>query len=80
MHVSEREGVILGLIARSGFISFRNLEERLDASPATIRRDLERLASLGRIARIRGGARLIDDDGETAAAVPASFRGRRTPF
>jgi DeoR family ulaG and ulaABCDEF operon transcriptional repressor len=67
MHATEREGLILDLISASGFISFRDLEKRLDASPATIRRDLERMAADGRISRVRGGARLsaASDDGAT---------------
>jgi DeoR family ulaG and ulaABCDEF operon transcriptional repressor len=62
MHVTERENLILDLIGGSGFVSFRTLEQKLDASPATIRRDLERLAEIGRIERVRGGARLVDAD------------------
>lgn len=57
MHAAEREKFILDLLGSTGFISFQELERQLDASPATIRRDLERLAGLGRIERVRGGAR-----------------------
>ena len=70
MHAAERESAILQLIERSGFVSFRDLEKRLDASPATIRRDLERMAVEGWIERVRGGARLLgrpDSDGAPAA-------------
>jgi DeoR family ulaG and ulaABCDEF operon transcriptional repressor len=58
MHATEREKAILELLQQRGFIAFRELEKRLDASPATLRRDLERMASEGRIDRVRGGARL----------------------
>ena len=58
MHAAEREAAIFRLIGDSGFVSFRELERRLDASPATIRRDLERLASEGRVIRVHGGAKL----------------------
>jgi DeoR family transcriptional regulator, ulaG and ulaABCDEF operon transcriptional repressor len=61
LHAAEREKAILDLIGRRGFVAFRELERRFDASPATLRRDLERLASDGRIARVRGGARLVDN-------------------
>lgn len=64
MHAAEREDLILDLISSSGFVSFRELERRIDASPATIRRDLERMATEGRISRVRGGARLAGQDGE----------------
>ena len=61
MHASQRDSEILRLLQSRGFVSFRQLSERLDASSATIRRDLERLESEGRIARVRGGARLIGE-------------------
>ncbi|MFI4933345.1 MAG: DeoR/GlpR family DNA-binding transcription regulator [Caulobacterales bacterium] len=65
MHASQRDVEILRLLQSQGFVSFKQLSHRLDASSATIRRDLERLESEGRIARVRGGARLT---GEAAAA------------
>ena len=58
MHAAEREAAIFRLIGDSGFVSFRELERKLEASPATIRRDLERLASEGRVVRVHGGAKL----------------------
>lgn len=58
MHATEREKAILELLQQRGFIAFRELEKKLDASPATLRRDLERMASEGRIDRVRGGAKL----------------------
>jgi len=63
MHAAERETRIMQLISDTGFVSFRDLEKRLDASPATIRRDLERMASEGQIMRVRGGARLAQAEG-----------------
>ncbi|HWD66883.1 MAG TPA: DeoR/GlpR family DNA-binding transcription regulator, partial [Caulobacteraceae bacterium] len=48
------------LIGRDGFTSFKALERLVEASPATIRRDLERLAGQGRLSRLRGGARLAE--------------------
>jgi DeoR family ulaG and ulaABCDEF operon transcriptional repressor len=80
MHVAEREQAIIQLLEPSGFVSFRDLERKLDASPATIRRDLERLAIEGRIERVRGGARLARtaDGEEREGAMPAHLRG--APF
>ena len=79
MHASQRDAEILRLIQDQGFVSFRQLCHRLEASSATIRRDLERLESDGRIARVRGGARL---SAEAAAAaerlVGAPFEINRT--
>jgi DeoR family ulaG and ulaABCDEF operon transcriptional repressor len=42
----------------TGFVTYRDLEVLLDVSPATIRRDLTRLETRGRIERVHGGARL----------------------
>jgi DeoR family ulaG and ulaABCDEF operon transcriptional repressor len=69
MHATEREQRILGLLAKRGFISFRELEHGLDASPATLRRDLERMAGAGLITRVRGGAKLLN--GAAPAAPPS---------
>jgi DeoR family ulaG and ulaABCDEF operon transcriptional repressor len=57
MHAAEREQAILDLLEQRGFIAFRELEKRVEASPATLRRDLERLAGEGRINRVRGGVK-----------------------
>ncbi|MGH6957476.1 MAG: DeoR/GlpR family DNA-binding transcription regulator [Caulobacteraceae bacterium] len=77
MHASQRDLEILRLLEAQGFVSFRQLSERLDASSATIRRDLERLEGEGRIARVRGGAkRADDDDAERLAGAP--FEANRT--
>jgi DeoR family transcriptional regulator, ulaG and ulaABCDEF operon transcriptional repressor len=55
MHATERDRVILTLLEEEGFVSFRELSRRLSASPATLRRDLERLQTLGKLTRVRGG-------------------------
>ena len=62
MHVEERDSLILDLIGKTGFVSFKNLEASISASPATLRRDLDRLESKGVIQRVRGGARLVADE------------------
>ena len=59
MHAAERERLILEAVGKTGFVSYRGLEERLDASPATIRRDLSRLEDAGRITRVHGGAKVV---------------------
>jgi DeoR family ulaG and ulaABCDEF operon transcriptional repressor len=56
MHATERERLILAALEPNGFVSYRDLEAMLDASPASIRRDLTRLEVAGAIVRIRGGA------------------------
>lgn len=76
MHASQRDVEILRLLKSQGFVSFRELCGRLDASSATIRRDLERLEGEGRIARVRGGARGVG--GEPEHLVGAPFELNRT--
>lgn len=60
MHAAEREKLILEAVGSTGFVSYRDLEGQLDASPATIRRDLSRLEDAGQIIRVHGGAKLIE--------------------
>lgn len=79
MHASERERLIEELLRTSGFVSFQELDAKLDASPATIRRDLERLAGQGRLKRVRGGAKLANALAEERAAnAPGQLLG--VPF
>jgi DeoR family ulaG and ulaABCDEF operon transcriptional repressor len=68
MHATEREHVILQLLQQKGFVAFQELDEQLDASPATLRRDLDKLESAGRIVRVHGGARLAGTPAASAAA------------
>jgi DeoR family transcriptional regulator, ulaG and ulaABCDEF operon transcriptional repressor len=77
MHAAEREQAILNLLTERGFIAFRDLEKRLDASPATLRRDLERMAQQGRINRIRGGIKMTTESA-SADATPTRLAG--VPF
>jgi DeoR family ulaG and ulaABCDEF operon transcriptional repressor len=77
MHASQRETLILEALSPTGFISYRDLETRLSASPATIRRDLARLEDAGRIARVHGGAKLVAETTDKAA-VRTGLLG--TPF
>ncbi|MDX2276630.1 MAG: DeoR/GlpR family DNA-binding transcription regulator [Hyphomonadaceae bacterium] len=76
MHSNEREELILSLIRDKGFVSFRDLERRIVGSPATIRRDLERLALEGKLKRVHGGAKRVD--AADMGAAPSSLAG--VPF
>lgn len=60
MHATQRERLILEAMQPSGFVNYRDLETLLDASPATIRRDLTRLEASGAINRVHGGAKLAE--------------------
>lgn len=77
MHAAERKKLILEAMRPTGFISYRELETRLDASPATIRRDLSRLETDGRIARVHGGAKLVED---ASARTDGTLQLAGTPF
>jgi DeoR family ulaG and ulaABCDEF operon transcriptional repressor len=74
MHATQRERLIMDAIEATGFITYRDLEARLDASPATIRRDLTRLEKAGAIVRVHGGAKPATE----AKASRAGLAG--TPF
>ena len=74
MHATEREALILAAMEPHGFVSYRELETRLTASPATIRRDLSRLETDGRIARVHGGAKLVSG-GEGAGGLNLQLAG-----
>jgi DeoR family ulaG and ulaABCDEF operon transcriptional repressor len=80
MHAAEREKLILDYLQRRGFVSFKDLEQHVAASPATLRRDLERLNSAGLITRVRGGARsaAANAQSEPAALSEAILAG--VPF
>lgn len=60
MHAAEREQMILEILRERGFVGFQELERRIEGSPATLRRDLNRLGRDGKIERVRGGARLAE--------------------
>jgi DeoR family ulaG and ulaABCDEF operon transcriptional repressor len=83
MHVEERERLILSLIGKTGFVSFKQLDASVSASPATLRRDLDRLEGKGVVQRVRGGARLVDavadDQGPSLAGVPFHENVARNP-
>lgn len=74
MHSAEREKLILEYLHQKGFVSFKDLERRVEASPATLRRDLERLTSAGLITRVRGGARRAE-----GARPPAASSAQEAP-
>ena len=77
MHATEREKAILDLVEQRGFIAFRDLENQIDASPATLRRDLERMANGGLLERVRGGAKAAPGRNGSAGS-PAELTG--VPF
>lgn len=70
----QRHRLILDLLQERTFVRLQEFVEALDASPATIRRDIGKLASEGRLQRIHGGAQLPDAVARSGA-VQAPLRG-----
>jgi DeoR/GlpR family transcriptional regulator of sugar metabolism len=56
---AERQKIILKLVQERSIVSVSDLVEILDASDATVRRDINALADRGEIRRIRGGAEAV---------------------
>jgi DeoR family ulaG and ulaABCDEF operon transcriptional repressor len=78
MQPIEREQEIIRVLGqRSGFLPFEEIERLVQASSATLRRDLQRMAREGRIKRIRGGAKLVVQN-RVANAIPNKLVG--VPF
>lgn len=61
MHERERWHLILNALSRSHVVTVKDLERTLNASPATIRRDLRRLEIHGKLRRVHGGAEVTDN-------------------
>ncbi len=59
MDASSRRHAIQEAIERDGYARLVDLSEELGVAPVTVHRDLDLLASLGVIERVRGGARSI---------------------
>jgi len=64
MQAEERQERIEELLNRAEFASLDELCELVDASPSTVRRDLQVLEGRGSIRRTHGGARLINPRSE----------------
>lgn len=60
MNESKRHGELLDLLALKGSLSVQEMVEAFQVSPATIRRDIVKLDSLGKLKKIRNGATSID--------------------
>jgi DeoR family transcriptional regulator, ulaG and ulaABCDEF operon transcriptional repressor len=78
LHAEERQAAILAFLRLRGFISFRELEQEVPASPATLRRDLDRLAEEGCLERVHGGARLASTSPLRMDVAPNGLQG--VPF
>lgn len=60
MNDTERHKAIIDLLRETPFASVRDLQEHVGVSPATIRRDIDKLHELGRARKVYGGISAID--------------------
>ncbi|MBE8717055.1 DeoR/GlpR family DNA-binding transcription regulator [Cellvibrio polysaccharolyticus] len=65
----QRQQLILDFLDEAKFASVRVLCDQLNSSEATIRRDLNKLATVGKIKKIRGGAEAIQSAAPPAAKI-----------
>jgi DeoR family transcriptional regulator of aga operon len=73
MNKHERQGTLLDALAAREHLRLEEIVELLGASPATVRRDLEDLASQQLLVRTRGGAAAITGLHD----LPVRYRGAR---
>ena len=73
MKARDRWSHILGVISREGFAEITAVAEELEVSPATVRRDLDRLAEQQLLTRTRGGA----VSNSTAYDLPLRYNAQR---
>ncbi|WP_223291047.1 substrate-binding domain-containing protein [Streptomyces avicenniae] len=77
MLVEQRQELLLRELHATGAVRVAELAQRFGVSTGTIRRDLQELADLGRLTKVRGGAILLDrassrpDTADEPAAPPA---------
>lgn len=63
---TERHGALLAYLARVGEASIADLSRDLQVSEASVRRDLEFLASRNLVRRMRGGAQSVERPGQVS--------------
>jgi DeoR/GlpR family transcriptional regulator of sugar metabolism len=75
---SERRDAIADLVAQQGAARVSELAERFEVSPATVRRDLERLQERGALERVHGGAVSIQErtSQQSSSKSPPAYAAR----
>lgn len=69
---TERQQSILAMCERYGTITVKFIQEVLDVSDMTIRRDLEELAQSQKLLRVHGGAQRINETEEIGSSIEAN--------
>ncbi|EHC58200.1 Ascorbate utilization transcriptional regulator UlaR [Salmonella enterica subsp. enterica serovar Minnesota str. A4-603] len=59
MTEAQRHQILLDMLAQLGFVTVENVIERLGISPATARRDINKLDESGKLKKVRNGAEAI---------------------
>lgn len=60
MTEAQRHQILLDLLAQTGFVTVEQVISRLGISPATARRDINKLDDSGKLKKVRNGAEAID--------------------
>ncbi len=66
MHKNKRFHAIRTALQEQGFVTVQELMDRLGASSATVRRDINELAQRGDLRRVHGGAEALNFNGQIA--------------
>ncbi|OUS71082.1 DeoR family transcriptional regulator [Pseudoalteromonas sp. A601] len=73
-----RQQLIIDILEKSQFASVRSLTQQLNASEATIRRDITKMAKRGEITKIRGGAESANKEKKKNQIASTSFSVDKT--
>ncbi|WP_420961559.1 DeoR/GlpR family DNA-binding transcription regulator [Brucella sp. IR073] len=68
MNDAERHRIIIDLLKERPFASVRDLQDRLDVSAATIRRDIDKLDAMGKARKVYGGISASEGASSTRVA------------
>jgi len=61
MTEAQRHQILLDLLAKTGFVTVEQVISRLRISPATARRDINKLDEIGKLKKVRNGAEAISE-------------------
>ena len=61
MTEAQRHQILLDLLAQTGFVTVEQVISRLGISPATARRDINKLDESGKLKKVRNGAEAISE-------------------
>ncbi|AWH89288.1 HTH-type transcriptional regulator UlaR [Limnobaculum parvum] len=62
MTESQRHQILLEMLQQTGFVTVEQVIERLSISPATARRDINKLGDSGKLKKVRKGAEVINQN------------------